>query len=1444
MKKYSDILLIELVLLFFLVISSKLIAQPWVESLPQSERSNFNSIQQSFYDYEKLFDASHPEPMSKTKGSGYKIFKRWENFWQPRVSADGSFPNSNINQTELIKWNKNNHKQNKNNKLQSANWAPIGPSTSSGGYAGLGRVNCVRALGSAPSVIWAGAAAGGVWKSQNGGISWTCMLTNISSLGISDIGIDPTNSNHVYIATGDNDHSDTRSIGVYETSDGGASWNPTGLSFNESSYTLIYRLLIHPTTPNIIYASTSVGVYKTTNGGVNWSNISSYIGKDLEFKPGDPNTIYGSSNIVFRTTDGGTNWSQLTTGLPSSGIQRIAIAVTPANSAYIYALISNGNSGYLGMYRSTDAGNNWVSRSTSPNILDGTTNGSGSGGQAWYDLCIAVSNSNAELVFTGGVNIWKSTNGGQNWTINTMWYAYGSLPTVHADQHELFFIPGTSTLFNGNDGGVYRTTDYGSSWTWMGNDLQITQFYKLGITSNSPVMVIAGAQDNGTKLYNSGAWNDVNGGDGMECFIDFQNNSTMYCTTQNGSLNKSTDGGNNFFSIKGSIGENGAWVTPFLMSPSNNNVLFAGFVNVWRSANGGTSWSKISSFSGSSLSLVTVAPSNANYICAYVSSVINKTTNGGTAWTTIALPFAGSLTGLIYSQTDAQKMWATFSGYSSGNKVFYSSDGGNNWTNISANLPNVPVNCVVYQEGTSDIVFVGTDIGVFTYDPSIGSWQSFSDNMPSVVVDDLAYNYNTNTLYAATFGRGIWYSTVQVSQPISSSVLTSSLCSGTSLNVNYQIYSTYNSGNIFTAQLSDASGNFTSPVNIGTLTTTNAGTINATIPIATSTGTGYRVRVTSSNPSSVGTNNGSNIAISTAPNTVIRGKNVVCKGDIITFNTSAASGVNNLWSVTNAFESSSNYDTIYTVRFNTLGTCKVKLIQSVGTSCSDADSMIITVSERPNALINGELSVCNGSESIYTSAGASGFNSTWTINGGITKIINDSSVTVQWSNPGTGTVKLVRKNLISGCSDSSLQYITINPQPTVTVNGSLQVCKNSVSVYKCNNVVGTVNSWTVTGGKVESTIGDSIANVLWDNIGKGTITVIKVNGLTSCNDSAVINITINSKPVATMMGAVSTCVGTTENYSSTLTAGQTTQWIITGGTILGNPTDPNIKILWNNAGAGTVKLIVNALGDGCSDTISKSITVNLKPIPQLTGNSSACLNDSVTYNFNGVAGIISDFILTNGKILSKTSTSLQIQWNQVGAGSIKLIQTNATTSCKDSITSNITIYDNPPKPTISRSLDTLISSSVSGNQWYIDGQKYNGATFRIFLPPIRGLVTLIVTNQNGCVSVRSDEYNFRPGLVQGEIILSFIENISIYPNPADKIVNISFDLSHDEIINIKILDVLGRNVKTFPNILYNSGKINLIWDCTNGSNTKVDAGVYLINFETIYGKYSQAVIVN
>lgn len=722
----------------------------------------------NFYDIKTDFETYYKEKVSDVKkipkGKGIKQFKRWEYYWESRIDENGNFPTEGHVLEEIKRYRSS--QSNRSYTSGSGNWEIVGPvslpNNGTGQLNGNGRVNCIAFHPTDPNTIYVGAPSGGFWKSTDGGLTWTDYLNGLTRLGVSSIVIDPTNANTIYIGTGDRDGGDAPGYGVWRSTDGGLTWVARNTGMGNRT---VYEVLMDPTNPIILIAATNGNrIYKSVNAGANWTfTTASSNMKDIAFKPGDSNTIYASGTSFDISTNGGSSFTQITNGVPT-GTQRIALAVSPNQPNWVYLLAGNG-AGLMGVYRSTDSGVTFSTRTTTPNILGYATTG-GTGSQAWYDLVIAADPTNANTIYTGGVNIWKSTDGGTTMSCTSYWVGpQGGIDGVHADQHVLEFSPHTNDIYSGNDGGVYYSSDNGLNWDDLSSGLAIAQIYKIGVSQQSNT-VINGYQDNGTAISRGNAFTTEIGGDGMECIIDPTDDTYMYGALYYGDIRRSTNGGNTFGSIVGTISETGGWVTPYKLDPNNANRMFAGYTNVWRNdaVRTGTTWTQISSFGGTSnIRDLAIAPSNSDvmYVSRYDNSFrrSNNATSGSPSWTNLTgnLPIANEPVDIEIDPTDPTHVFIALN-----NNIYESTDSGNSWTDISGTLPNISLNTIVIDTSSPiDAMYLGMDVGVYYKDNNLSDWVSYSSGLANLEITELEIHYSNECkgkLYAATYGQGLWIS--------------------------------------------------------------------------------------------------------------------------------------------------------------------------------------------------------------------------------------------------------------------------------------------------------------------------------------------------------------------------------------------------------------------------------------------------------------------------------------------------------------------------------------------------------------------------------------------------------------------------------------------------------------------------------------------------------------
>ncbi len=764
----------------------------WIEMM-QDPSANFFETQKAF---EMYWDGRE-----RDKGDGWKVFKRWEYWTSLKVDEYGNKPKAGQLISEFNKM----QNTSKSVLLDDGHWEEIGPitlpSNGTGQPNGMGRLNAIGFHPTNVNTYYVGSPAGGLWKTENGGNAWECLTDTLPTLGASAIVVDYSNANTVYIGTGDRDAGDSPGYGVWKSTDAGDTWSPSNTGMGNRT---VGKMIQNPKDSMTLLAATSGGVYKTTDGGQTWTRKSSSANfKDIAFKPTDTSIVYATEGGDFyRSTDGGETWTQGATGLPSAS--RMVIGVSPGNGNYVYVLEANSRT-YKGMYRSTNSGQSFTLMSSTPNILDYSCQGSGTSGQAWYDLAIAVDRSNANTVYVGGINIWKSTNGGSSWSCVAHWVGGSwncNTPSVHADQHEFAINPLNNNLYACHDGGLHISGNGGSSWTDKSDGLAIAQVYKIGQSAQSRNLVINGYQDNGTAIYD-GSWRTEIGGDGMECIIDPVDSNYMYGALYYGDIRRSTNYGVNFSGItsyiRNTANENGEWITPYLLRETNSNTMFAGFRNVWKSTNvrtatssSGVSWTKISNNLGGSnfygLRVLENSPANDNILYVaredgdfFRSDNINATTPTYTDLTSSrptstwprdieAHPFSADSVYVVQSR-----------------KVFVSGDKGSTWTDITGTgIPNVNINCIVFDSSTTGDLYIGTELGVFYRKAGNTAWTDFGGGMPDAIdVTELEIYYDQDReksrITAATYGRGMWTSPLYTTPASDFSASSVRVCKGQSI---------------------------------------------------------------------------------------------------------------------------------------------------------------------------------------------------------------------------------------------------------------------------------------------------------------------------------------------------------------------------------------------------------------------------------------------------------------------------------------------------------------------------------------------------------------------------------------------------------------------------------------------------------------------------------------
>lgn len=740
---------------------------PWKKQNPNSKNTSFQNEVDAFNAYWETHDKN-------IKGGGHKPFKRWESFYENQLNPDGTI----ITPQQLFAalQEKNNAKTNKSSSLFAlppSNWQPVGPftHTNTGSWSsGQGRTSAVAIDPLDSNTIYVGTPAGGVWKSTNSGTTWTPLSDELPQIGISGIAIDHPSAGNltVYIATGDKDSSDTYSIGVLKSINGGP-WISAGLSFTGTG-NQAGDLILHPTNNQILLCATSAGLYRTIDGGTTWTveQTGDFSQGSIRFKPNDPTVVYatgynssGTAGFKFyKSTNTGDSFTNITSGLSTAAqTSRMILDVTPADANYVYVLSvklpTNGppvDNGLLGIYRSTNSGTNFTKTSGTTDVLES--------GQSWYDLAFAVSNTNKDLVFTGCLNVWKSSNGGATVTKVNNWSSPTSASYTHADIHHLQYINGK--LFCLSDGGIYVSSNNGTTFTDLTAGLQISQFYRVSVSKTSAGKMVGGLQDNGGHAYSDAAWKNYYGADGMDAAVSQANSNLYYGFIQYGSSMyiSNTAGNSSTGSVGSPGGIDGNWITP-LRGDSQGN-MYAGYDGLYKLVSGAWVQQNTNSVGSGNLEIVSIDPSNDNIIYVVNGTSLYKSTNAGVTFSSV---YSGStITSVTVHSSNSNIVYITTSG--AGGQAMISTTGGTAFTNIASGLPAIGKNCIVHQgRNTDNPLYVGTSLGVYYKDDSMATWQPFDTNLPNVSVRDLEINLEDAKIIAATYGRGIWQSDIPIQIP-------------------------------------------------------------------------------------------------------------------------------------------------------------------------------------------------------------------------------------------------------------------------------------------------------------------------------------------------------------------------------------------------------------------------------------------------------------------------------------------------------------------------------------------------------------------------------------------------------------------------------------------------------------------------------------------------------
>lgn len=682
------------------------------------------------------------------------------------------YPYGTIKQDVYLNSMKSAAAMNKSAKTEDYSWELVGP-TNIGG-----RITDIAIHPDSPETIYLGAASGGVWKSMDNGVSWEYKFDGVNLISIGDIAIDPNDENIVYAGTGEANASSYSFMGegIYKSYNGGEDWEHIGLEYSAYvgrivvDYNNSERLFV-AACGNLFTPDSERGLYRSEDGGTNWEKIlfvnDSVSAIDVIQHPENPDILYagmwermrglnyrhsfGEGTGIWKTEDGGETWVELTNGLPSGDVGRVGLTIAESNPEVMYAYCDMPDY-EVNVYKTTNGGASWTQ--TNDGELQGMNSSFG-----WYFGQIRVHPQDENMIFVMGVYMYRSTNGGDSWSEIGGW-------DIHVDHHAMYFDQENDRIVQGNDGGLYTSNNDGLSWSKI-NNLPFTQFYAIDVDYQNPERIVGGTQDNNTIITNNSinGWNAILGGDGMYCLIDYTNSNVVYAEYQWGNLYKSTNGGGDMNYIGYDWYEDRInWSAPLAMDPVNPQTLYFGSYRVWKSNNGGNSWTIVSVDLTKgidqyfhTITTIAVSPVNPDIVVVGTGDgLVHVSTASGGEWENVTegLPDRW-VTKVVCDPVDENTIYATISGFRWDEPlahVFKSTDLGQNWESISGNLPEIPMNDIVLDPDYQDHIFVGSDAGVFYTKDGGENWNSLNEGIYNVPVMAMKIHNPSRTLVIGTYG--------------------------------------------------------------------------------------------------------------------------------------------------------------------------------------------------------------------------------------------------------------------------------------------------------------------------------------------------------------------------------------------------------------------------------------------------------------------------------------------------------------------------------------------------------------------------------------------------------------------------------------------------------------------------------------------------------------------
>ena len=713
-----------------------------------------NDPSYNFYDVCEAADI-YFETHSKGKGTGWKPYQRWkydnESKYYPTGDRSKSYANFAPRQFQAFQI------ENKNARnLYPNGWKELGPWSANNiteGYnPGIGRVESFWVNPANTQQILLGSRSGGLWKSIDGGSNWQNTTDTLLASGVNTITVNPFNEDSVLINVRNSYNGST--YGIYRYLDGGINWqesnfNPTvlgwgGLGTNDQ----IYKIVYHPRVKNLVFIGTSKGIFRSSDNLQTWTSLlTSADITDIEFHPTNDSIIYlydnyywgNFQNKVMRSVNQGLSYTSSAT-ISGNNDSKGFIAVSPMAPNNVYFASSNG------VWKSNDEGINFTFISNPDESCDG----------------FSVSDIDTNDMVYGYLNLMGSTNGGVSFTEIAAWA--NKTPTddyTHADLRTAECINGV--FYVGTDGYLAKTDNNGATWARLNDGTAIREFYAAGVCQGAYDVFMAGSQDNGTSILNSTGWIEWNGGDGMEAIVQTLNPDWMMGSWQYGTRQVTKDGGITRSGTGNPDAGSAAWKAPMFYDPLQQMKVYHFSDRIYATEDWGDFWYEVAYPAIGNISCAEIAVNNSNIMAVSSGNTMKITVDG---WATsygpgiTQLP-SSAITDIAFDPTNDSTMIVVYGKYQTDNKkVYISKDAGRTWANITGNLGSMPVRSVVIDHTYLKNIYLGTEIGVYIKPMVGGTWELYSTNFPNVTVQDLEIHYGSNTLKAATWGRGLWENTL------------------------------------------------------------------------------------------------------------------------------------------------------------------------------------------------------------------------------------------------------------------------------------------------------------------------------------------------------------------------------------------------------------------------------------------------------------------------------------------------------------------------------------------------------------------------------------------------------------------------------------------------------------------------------------------------------------